>query len=117
MQELRMYSTVVGEIVTLVQKEIPKCFVEYEQYLELEKEYKKLLEERVETRDLKNLKLPPEYDNPADEEHKQVLEWYREALSRIQENSRGAILDMYGNTVWEEPLEEYEARMEALKND
>lgn len=44
MQELRMYSTVAGELVTLVQKEVPKCFVEYEQYLELEKEYKKLME-------------------------------------------------------------------------
>jgi len=44
MQELKMYSTVAGELVTLVQKEVPKCFVEYEQYLELEKEYKKLME-------------------------------------------------------------------------
>jgi len=69
------------------------------------------------TGDLKNLKLPPEYDNPTDQECKQVFEWYRETLSRIQENSRGAILDMYGNTVWEEPLEEYQLRTEALKND
>lgn len=66
---------------------------------------------------LKMLKLPPEYDNPSSEERKQVFEWYRETLARIQENSRGAILDMYGNTIWQEPVEEYEARMEKLKND
>jgi hypothetical protein len=71
----------------------------------------------METGYLKTLKLPPEYDNPSDEESKQVLEWYREAIARALENSRGAILDMYGNIVWQEPLEEYEARMEVLKND
>lgn len=63
------------------------------------------------------LKLPPEYDNPTDEERKQVLEEYQRILANIQENARGAILDMYGNLVWEEPIEEYEARMEKMKSD
>lgn len=63
------------------------------------------------------LKLPPEYDNPADEERKEIFETYRQILNNTQENARGAILDMYGNTVWEEPVEEYEARMEKMKND
>ncbi len=36
---LRMYTTVAGELVSLVENKIPKCFVEYEQYLELKKQY------------------------------------------------------------------------------
>lgn len=32
--ELRMYSTVAGELPSLVRNQTPKCFVEYEQYLE-----------------------------------------------------------------------------------
>ena len=63
------------------------------------------------------LKLVPEYDNPTDDERKQVFEEYRRILANIQENARGAILDMYGNLVWEEPIEEYEARMEKMKSD
>lgn len=63
------------------------------------------------------LNLPPEYDNPTDEERKQVFEEYRKILANIQENARGAILDMYGNIVWKEPIEEYEARMEKMKSD
>lgn len=39
-EEVRLYSTVVGELVKLVQTETPKCFVEYGQYLALEKAYK-----------------------------------------------------------------------------
>lgn len=38
MKELLIYSTVAGEIPLLVHKNIPKCFVEYEQYLELKAE-------------------------------------------------------------------------------
>lgn len=63
------------------------------------------------------LRPPPEYDNPTDDERKQVFEEYRRILANIRENTRGAILDMHGNTVWEEPLEEYEARKEKMKND
>lgn len=66
---------------------------------------------------MKELNLPPEYDNPTDEERKQVFEEYRRILANIQENARGAILDMYGNLVWEEPIEEYEARMEKMNSD
>lgn len=43
-EEVRLYSTVAGELVKLVQTETPKCFVEYEQYLCLEKAYKELME-------------------------------------------------------------------------
>ena len=43
-EEVRLYSTVAGELVKLVQTETPKCFVEYEQYLALEKAYKELVE-------------------------------------------------------------------------
>lgn len=63
------------------------------------------------------LNLPPGYDSSTDDERKQVFEEYRRILANIQENARGAILDMYGNLVWEEPIEEYEARMEKMKND
>lgn len=63
------------------------------------------------------LKLPPRYDNPTDDERKQVFEEYQRILLNIQENARGAILDMYGNLVWEEPIEEYKARMEKIKSD
>lgn len=42
--EVRIYSTVAGELVKLVQTETPKCFVEYKQYLALEKAYKELME-------------------------------------------------------------------------
>lgn len=41
--ELRMYSTVAGELPSLVRNQTPKCFVEYEQYLELKAEYEKEL--------------------------------------------------------------------------
>lgn len=44
-EEVRLYNTVCGELVKLVQTETPKCFVEYEQYLALEKAYKELIEE------------------------------------------------------------------------
>lgn len=44
MKDLLIYSTVAGEIPLLVQKNTPKCFVEYEQYLELIKELDKLKE-------------------------------------------------------------------------
>ncbi len=44
-EEVRLYSTVAGELVKIVQTETPKCFVEYEQYLALEKAYKELIEE------------------------------------------------------------------------
>lgn len=64
-----------------------------------------------------DLKLPPEYDNPTGEERKEIFEAYRKIVANIQKNARGAILDMYGNTVWEEPIEEYEARIEKMKND
>ncbi len=43
-EEVRLYNTVCGELVKLVQTETPKCFVEYEQYLALEKAYKELVE-------------------------------------------------------------------------
>lgn len=39
-EEVRLYNTVCGELVKLVQTETPKCFVEYEQYLALGKSYK-----------------------------------------------------------------------------
>lgn len=39
MKDLLIYSTVAGEIPLLVQKNIPKCFVEYEQYLELKDKF------------------------------------------------------------------------------
>lgn len=42
--ELRMYTTTSGELPSLVQKGIPKCFVEYEQYLELKEAYEELKE-------------------------------------------------------------------------
>lgn len=38
MKDLLIYSTIAGEIPLLVHKNIPKCFVEYEQYLELKAE-------------------------------------------------------------------------------
>ena len=63
------------------------------------------------------LKLVPEYDNPTDEERKEIFEYYRRIIVNAQENARGAILDMYGNKVWVETIEEYEARMEKMKND
>lgn len=37
-----VYSTVAGELVSLVRDEIPKCFVEYKDYLELWKELQEL---------------------------------------------------------------------------
>lgn len=43
-EEVRLYSTVAGELVKLVQTETPKFFVEHEQYLALEKAYKELME-------------------------------------------------------------------------
>lgn len=43
-EEVRLYSTVAGELVKLVQTETPKCFVEYEQYLALEESHRSLLE-------------------------------------------------------------------------
>lgn len=43
-EEVRLYNTVSGELVRLVQTETAKCFVEYEQYLTLEKAYKELKE-------------------------------------------------------------------------
>lgn len=49
-EEVRLYSTVAGELVKLVQKETPKCFVEYEQYLALEKAYKELKEKEHDNR-------------------------------------------------------------------
>lgn len=63
------------------------------------------------------LKLVPEYDNPTDEERKEIFEYYRRIIVNAHENARGAILDMYGNKVWVETIEEYEARMEKMKND
>lgn len=63
------------------------------------------------------LKLVPEYDNPTDEQRKEIFEYYRRIIVNAQENARGAILDMYGNKVWAETIEEYEARMEKMKND
>ncbi len=47
-EELRMYTTVAGELVSLVQNKIPKCFVEYEQYLELKQAHDKLMEKEYE---------------------------------------------------------------------
>lgn len=44
MKDVRIYSTVAGEIPLLVQKNIPKCFVEYGQYLELKAELDELKE-------------------------------------------------------------------------
>lgn len=38
MKDLLIYSTIAGEIPLLVHKNIPKCFVEYDQYLELKKQ-------------------------------------------------------------------------------
>ena len=52
-EEVRLYSTVAGELVKLVQTETPKCFVEYEQYLVLEKAYKELMEEHNDNRESK----------------------------------------------------------------
>lgn len=49
-EEVRLYSTVAGELVKLVQTETPKCFVEYEQYLTLEKVYKELMEKEHDNR-------------------------------------------------------------------
>lgn len=49
-EEVRVYSTVAGELVKLVQTETPKCFVEYEQYLALEKAYKELMEKEYDNR-------------------------------------------------------------------
>lgn len=43
---------------------------------------------------------------------------YTEMMESIRESSkyaRGALLNERGQTVWEEPLDEYEKRMEGLK--
>ena len=49
-EEVRLYNTLCGELVKLVQTETPKCFVEYEQYLALEKAYKELMEKEHDNR-------------------------------------------------------------------
>lgn len=64
------------------------------------------------------LNLPDCYTSEdATAENKEVFEYYKKVMQNSSKTARGAILNIYGVTVWEEPLEEYEARMEALKND
>ncbi len=46
MTELRMYTTLTGELPKLVANSTPMCFVEYAQYLELKAEFDKLKEEK-----------------------------------------------------------------------
>ena len=42
MEELRLYSTIAGELVRLVQNETPELFVEHKQYMELSQSYSEL---------------------------------------------------------------------------
>ena len=66
----------------------------------------------------KGMQLPDCYlvDNPTPE-NKEIFEYYKKVIENMHDNARGCIMNMYGYVVWEEPLEEYEARMEKIKND
>lgn len=42
----------------------------------------------------------------------EVFEYYKNILSRLNDQVRGAIIDIYGSLVWQEELEDYKARCE-----
>ncbi len=69
----------------------------------------------------RGLKLPERYfSEDANESDKSVFEHYKQLIDQIKESqkyARGQVFDCHGRIWWEEPLEEYEARMEKLKND
>lgn len=65
----------------------------------------------------KGMQLPDCYlvDNPT-LENKEIFEYYKKIIENMHDHARRCII-MNGYVVWEEPLEEYEARMEKIKND
>lgn len=64
------------------------------------------------------MNIPDAYTREdASPQHKEMYEVYKLAISRIKESSKTAreiIFDSYGNTIWQEPEDDYLNRMSDL---
>lgn len=64
------------------------------------------------------MNIPDAYTKEdASTQHKEIYEVYKQAINRIKESSKTAreiIFDSYGNTIWQEPEDEYLNRMSDL---